>query len=361
MKVKSIPNELLTASKIKPVGENIYDIPALWFEDNIITLIDQRVLPHRFELYQAKNCQDVAFVIRDMVVRGAPAIGAAAAYGIAQAACQEQALETAAETILSTRPTAYDLFFAVEQMLKAIGTGANPTAAAESYVKDIVTRCKTIGEVGNALIEDGNKILTHCNAGALATVDHGTALAPIRAAHDEGKRLFVFVDETRPRLQGARLTAWELCNEGIPHAIIADNAAGYYLSTGELDLVITGADRIASNGDAANKIGTYEKAVLAHENGVPFYIAAPISTIDLTLTSGLEIPIEERGDEEVLQINGQPISFKGAVAKNPAFDVTPHKYITGFITEFGIIEPKNLKELVTEKAREGQLKYGAGS
>ena len=321
-------------------------MPSLWYEDNIINLIDQRLLPSKFEIYTAKHYHDVAFVINDMLVRGAPAIGATAAYGIAQAAVQKQNLKEVAEFLKSTRPTAFDLFYAVDHMIDELTNGNDPVEAANKYVAEIVDRCRRIGEFGNALIKDGDNILTHCNAGALATVDFGTALAPMRAANNNGKKIFVYVDETRPRLQGAKLTAWELFNEEIPHAVIVDNAAGFYLSKKEIDLVITGADRIASNGDAANKIGTYEKAVLASENGVPFYIAAPISTFDLKLTSGDEIPIEERGQDEVLIINEQPITSSGITAKNPAFDVTPHKFITGFITEFGVIKPNQIKEML---------------
>jgi translation initiation factor eIF-2B subunit alpha/methylthioribose-1-phosphate isomerase len=292
----------------------------------------------------------VAYVIKDMVIRGAPAIGAMAAFGLAQAAVQNQNIELVSETLRATRPTAFDLFFAVNHMRIALSSGKDPGQAAETYVNDIVLRCKRIGEFGNELIKDGNNILTHCNAGALATVDHGTALAPIRAANEGGKDIFIYVDETRPRLQGAKLTAWELYNEDIPHALIVDNAAGFYFSQNQIDLVITGADRIARNGDAANKIGTYEKAVLASEHGIPFYIAAPISTFDLELSTGSEIPIEERDPDEVLLVNGLPITCDNIQAYNPAFDVTPNKFITGFITEFGIIKPSDIENVVKNNA-----------
>ncbi|WP_455392771.1 S-methyl-5-thioribose-1-phosphate isomerase [[Eubacterium] cellulosolvens] len=327
-------------------------MPAIWCEENIIKLIDQRILPQKFDIYEAKDYKEVAFAISDMVVRGAPAIGATAAYGLAQAANQNQDLDIVSQTLKSTRPTAFDLFFAVEQMTRAISSGLDPTTAADNYVNQIISKCRKIGEFGNELIKSDTQILTHCNAGALATVDYGTALAPLRVAHVMGKHIFVFVDETRPRLQGARLTAWELYNEDIEHALIADNAAGFYLNRGEVDLVIVGADRIARNGDAANKIGTYEKAVLAFENNVPFYFAAPISTFDPAINVGTEIPIEERAPEEVLVINDASITSEGVRARNPAFDVTPNKYITGFITEFGVIKPEDVDKVLADHRRE---------
>jgi S-methyl-5-thioribose-1-phosphate isomerase len=350
VRVINVSKEIIEQHNRIKHDDNSYDIPAIWFDqdNNLIKLIDQRVLPNNFRITQVENYTEVAQAISDMVVRGAPAIGAMAAYGIAQAVIQQQDLEEASAAILATRPTAFDLFFAVDYMKNAITAGKNPAQAANNYVSDIIEKCKKIGEFGNELIEPKNKILTHCNAGALATVEYGTALAPLRAAHASGKEIFVFVDETRPRLQGAKLTAWELYNEGIPHALIVDNAAGFYFRQNEIDLVITGADRIARNGDAANKIGTYEKAVLAHENGVPFYIAAPISTFDTSLNTGVEIPIENRTPDEVLLINDLPITNSGIQAFNPAFDVTPNKYITGFITEFGIIKPEDIKSVLTK-------------
>ncbi len=344
LKVINIPEKLKQVLKNRQIRPDVYDIPAIWYENNCIKLIDQRVLPNKFEIFKATNYQDVASVIRDMAIRGAPAIGATAAYGIAQAAVQNQDMDLVCRIFLSTRPTAYDLFFAVDLMTKNLDAGKDPISTAEEYVTDIVNRCRRIGKFGNELIKNGDKILTHCNAGALATVDVGTALAPIRTAHEKNKKIFVYVDETRPRLQGAKLTAWELYNEGIPHALIVDNAAGFYLNRNEIDLVITGADRIASNGDTANKIGTYEKAVVAHENDVPFYIAAPRSTFDLNLKTGAEIPIEERSPDEIILIDGFSIANKGSEACNPAFDVTPNKYITGFITEFGVIKPSEIKK-----------------
>jgi S-methyl-5-thioribose-1-phosphate isomerase len=310
------------------------DIRALWFEKNSIKFIDQRKLPYRVEFYVARNVQDCAFAIKDMVVRGAPAIGAAAAYGMVLG-CKN--VEKTANILRKTRPTAYDLFYAIDYMIEKIKKGEDSLRSAEFYVDDIVDRCRRIGENGEPLIKEGMKILTHCNAGALATVDYGTALAPFRVAHNNGKKFFVYADETRPRCQGL-LTDWELEQENIPHAVIADNAAGYYMRNGEIDMVITGADRIASNGDFANKIGTYEKAVLAKENGIPFYVAAPVSTFDNNIKNGDEIVVEERGREELAMINGKTIYPSWTKIRNPAFDVTPKKYVTGFITEDGVIK-----------------------
>jgi translation initiation factor eIF-2B subunit alpha/methylthioribose-1-phosphate isomerase len=318
------------------------EIETVWIEGDVVKLIDQRVLPDEFTIFSAGTVEETAFAIEDMVVRGAPAIGATAAYGMAQAQIQKRDTDVAASILRDTRPTAHDLFHAVDHMLKAIQKGEDPTKAANDYAKDITDRCKKIGLNGNKLIKDGDKILTHCNAGALATVDFGTALAPIRAAHRSGKEIFVWADETRPRLQGAYLTSWELVQEGIPHAIIADNAAGYYMRKGEVDMAIVGADRIAGNGDVANKIGTYEKAVVAKENGIPFYVAAPASTFDFDLDNGDKIPIEERDENEVLVIRGRRIAPEDAKARNPAFDVTPTKYISGYITEKGVLDSSEL-------------------
>lgn len=307
---------------------------ALWFKDDAIVFIDQRKLPYKLEYFTAKTVNDCAFAIKDMVVRGAPAIGAAAAYGMVLG---EKKINQTAEILRKTRPTAYDLFYAVDYMIDKISNGEDALVAANNYVEDIIDRCHRIGENGAVLIKNGMKILTHCNAGALATVDYGTALAPFRIAKEKGKKFFVFVDETRPRLQGL-LTDWELEQEGISHAVIADNAAGHFMKNGEIDMVITGADRIAANGDFANKIGTYEKAVLAKENGIPFYVAAPVSTFDNNIKSGDEIVIEERGREELSVINGKTVMPEYTKVRNPAFDVTPHEYVTGYITEEGIIK-----------------------
>ncbi|MFQ5910500.1 MAG: S-methyl-5-thioribose-1-phosphate isomerase, partial [Thermoplasmata archaeon] len=258
---------------------------------------------------------------------------------------KKEPLDEAAKRLRDTRPTAYDLFYAVDHMLRELEKGTPPIKAASDYVNQISDMCKRIGDNGNEIIRDGDSILTHCNAGALATVDHGTALAPMRAAHRDGKRICVYVDETRPRLQGAKLTAWELGNEGIDYVIIVDNAAGRLMQSEEIDLVIVGADRIATNGDVANKIGTYEKALIAKDNGVRFYVAAPTSTIDFSLPDGRSIPIEERSENEVLEIAGTRIAPKGAKARNPAFDVTPADLIEGIITERGIHKTYELRAL----------------
>ncbi len=305
---------------------------SLWFENNILHFIDQRKLPEEINIFSASTVQQVCYAITDMVVRGAPAIGAAAAYGMA---IGKNDMSRTAELLKKTRPTAFDLFYAVDYMLYCKKNGDDINDVAHHYVKDMIQRCKQIGEHGERIIKDDIRVLTHCNAGALATVDYGTALAPLRAAHRNGKKIFVFADETRPRLQGL-LTSWELSQEGIPHAVIADNAAGFYMKNNEIDIVITGADRIAKNGDFANKIGTYEKAVLAKENNIPFYVAAPISTFDPLLKTGDDIIIEHRSEDELKYYKHAQIMTKQTPVKNPAFDVTPVKYVTGFITEEGI-------------------------
>jgi methylthioribose-1-phosphate isomerase len=327
--------------KVKsPSGYDEYR--AVWMDDGAVHMIDQRALPHTFEVFRADTVDEIAFSIRDMVVRGAPAIGSVAAYGIALAALSGEPLGPAAEAIMSTRPTAGDLFFAVRYVADMIESGMDPQMAAEQYTDTIVEQCRAIGEVGADLIPEGGNVLTHCNAGALATVDHGTALAPIRAAADGGKEFFVFVDETRPRLQGTKLTAWELFNEDIPHAIIADNAAGFYIAKGEVDMVIVGADRICANGDFANKIGTYTKALLAKAHDVPFFVAAPVSTFDFEAQSGADIPIEERDPREVLYLGEYRLAPEGVEALNPAFDVTPSDLVTGIITDQGVITPDKI-------------------
>ena len=316
-------------------------ILAVWYEDNEVKLIDQRKIPERIEIFTAKNSDDIYNAIKSMVVRGAPAIGVTAAYGLAMANKNKENMEKAVKIISSSRPTAYDLFKAINYMKD----NKFSETAAKRYAMEITERSKKIGEYGNELINNGDKILTHCNAGALAVVDWGTALAPMRIAHAGGKKIFVFVDETRPRLQGAKLTAWELQQEGIDYSIIADNAAGYFMKKKDINIAIVGADRIASNGDFANKIGTYEKAVLAKINNIPFYVAAPGSTFDFSLKSGDEIPIEERDENEGLIVNGKNLGPKEGHARNPAFDVTPNEYVTAFITEYGIFKPGELKKL----------------
>ena len=313
------------------------DYRTIWMENGVVKMINQPLLADRFEIYSSEDYKKTAKAIKDMVVRGAGAIGAAAGYAMAQAFLSGDNVKKASEYIKNTRPTAQNLFYAVDKVLKAKDK-KEAVKIAEEIADEDSEASRKIGEYGEKLIKDGARILTHCNAGWLAFVDWGTALSPIYAAARKGKKVFVFVDETRPRLQGAKLTAWELSNENIPHAVIADNAAGYYMKKGEVDLVITGADRIAANGDVANKIGTYEKAVLAKENNIPFYVAAPTSTFDLKCENGDKIPIEERDEKEVLEIKGTRVANPSSHAKNPAFDVTPARYISGIITEKGIVK-----------------------
>jgi methylthioribose-1-phosphate isomerase len=320
--------------------DGVAEFRAVWFEGEKVRMIDQRILPQRFEIVEVGNCKDVANAIKNMTIRGAPSIGAVAAYGMALATLSKIDTNEAATILKAARPTANDLFYAVDHMLKSIASGCDPVNEANRYADDIVQRCTMIGENGASLIDDGCSVMTHCNAGALATVDVGTALAPIRMAWYAGKKIFVFVSETRPRLQGMRLTAWELANEGIPHAIITDGASGHFMKK-DVDIIIVGADRIASNGDFANKIGTYEKAVVARELGIPFYVAAPVSTFDFSIDSGDKIPIENRSEGEVTDIEGKRIAPMGSSALNPAFDVTPSKYVKGFITETGVLSPSD--------------------
>lgn len=347
--------------KVKINGE-IAEYKALWREDSIVKMVDQRKLPHSFEILTLQDHKDTANAIKTMVTRGAGAIGNAAAFAMAQAAMEAENkplddfvkyLNEAAETIRQTRPTAANLFKAVNRCLQASEYGEvstrveNVVNIADEIFKEDLKATEEIAKSGSSLIKDGFKILTHCNAGALAYIDHGTALAPIRQAVKEGKDVFVWVDETRPRCQGSRITAWELEQEGIPYSLIVDNAAGYFMRRGEVDMVIVGADRIASNGDVANKIGTYEKAVLAFENNIPFWVAAPEMTFDLNTPTGAEILIEERDPDEVRMMwglgeDGKPssirVSSNTVSVRNPAFDITPYKYLNGFITERGLIE-----------------------
>ena len=330
----------------------------IWMEGNTIQTIEQNKLPEEFEIISIDTLEDVAKSISTMIVRGAPAIGAMGAFGLAQAiqkmaAPNKQEIQNVRDFLFQTRPTAYDLQHGLDFVMAKTLSDFDPhtmkqiaTESAQAYVDASAEACRKIGEYGNSLINDGDKLLTHCNAGALATVDYGTALAPMRLAHKNGKNIFIFVDETRPRLQGAKLTAFELHEEGISHAVIVDNAAGFYMARGEVDMMITGTDRVAANGDVANKIGTYEKAVVAHENGIPVYIAAPISTIDFTCPTGNDIPIEERNQNEVLDVGGHRVAHEGSTALNPAFDVTPAKYITGIITEQGIYNPGELDKII---------------
>ena len=320
------------------------DIRAVWFEDGRVVMIDQRRLPHELVFVSFDDYRDVAEAIRNMTTRGAPSIGATAAYAMCLAALKGEDLETAARDIKAARPTANDLFYAVDRMAESLAEGADPVEAADTYAQSMVDKCIAIGKYGAPLIKDGFKVMTHCNAGALATVDVGTALAPIRKAWADGRRFSVYASETRPRLQGMQLTAWELNQEGIDHAIIPDGASGHFIRQG-VDMIIVGADRIAANGDFANKIGTFEKAVLAKEFGVPFYVAAPISTFDFDTATGEDIVIENRSEEEVTVVAGNRIAPVGSPALNPAFDMTPARYVTGFITEKGILRPSEIEKV----------------
>lgn len=325
----------------------------VWMEGNVVMMINQNLLPFEFVIHECATYWDTCMAITDMTIRGAGAIGAAAGYAMAQAyleaaaSTQHQLVLEARNDIEATRPTARNLFYAVERVFEAGKISAeNAKIEAQKIALQDIDDTRKIGMYGNQLLKKGARILTHCNAGWLAFVDFGTALAPVYTAHKEGKEVFVYVDETRPRGQGARLTAWELQNEQIPYVIIPDNAAATLMSQGKIDMVIVGADRIARNGDVANKIGTLGRAILAHNFNIPFYVAAPTSTFDESCRSGKEIVIEERSPDEVLyqdgiDANGNRLKVlvcaPGSTAYNPAFDVTPAKYISGFITEKGII------------------------
>jgi S-methyl-5-thioribose-1-phosphate isomerase len=318
-------------------------VRALWYARGTLSIIDQRELPGRTVVRRLTKLAEVADAIRTLAVRGAPSIGVAGAYGMVLAQREGRYTPARAAKLLgATRPTAVDLFVGIGIARDAWEAGEDTEAAANAYRAQIVEECHRIGTAGAPLFRQAHRVLTHCNAGALATVEWGTALAPIRVARDRGAKLFVWVDETRPLLQGARLTAWELGREHIPHAVIADNAAGHFFRTGQVDAVIVGADRIARNGDFANKIGTYEKAVLARENGIPFYVAAPWSTFDASRATGAAIPVEERGEDEVLRFAGRATAPPSSRARNPAFDVTPARYVTAFITPSGVVAPKAL-------------------
>ncbi len=327
-------------------------VRALWWERGSLALLDQRELPGRRVVRRLRTVGEVAQAIRKMVVRGAPAIGVAGAYGMALAWRAEPRSSARAAALLgATRPTAVDLFVGIDAVRRAWDAGHDPLEAAHRYRARVVEECHAIGAVGAPYLRRAHGVLTHCNAGALATVEWGTALAPIRVAHDAGADLFVYVDETRPLLQGARLTAWELAREGIRHAVIADNAAGHYLRAGAIDAVVVGADRIAANGDFANKIGTYEKAVVAHENGVPFFVAAPWTTFDAARKDGRSIPVEQRDPEEVRSIGGRRLTPARSAALNPAFDVTPARYVTAFFTPDGVVRPGRLAARLARRTR----------
>jgi|SRR5579864_4849400 len=302
-----------------------------------LTLLDQTRLPLETVFVRCQQVEDVAEAIRSMRVRGAPAIGVAAAYGLAIAAHTSRDLVEAASLLRATRPTAVNLQWAIERVLARAHSAAEVLAIANEMAEEDVAANKRIGLYGLELVPQHANVLTHCNAGALATVDYGTALGVVRAAHHAGRGIHVYVDETRPFLQGARLTSWELKQEGVPMTLITDSMAGHFMSRGKVDLVVVGADRIAANGDVANKIGTYSLAVLAQAHGIPFYVAAPISTIDLSIADGASIPIEERSSYEVTHIQGVPIAPEGVEAAHPAFDVTPARYVTAIITERGVL------------------------
>jgi methylthioribose-1-phosphate isomerase len=349
-------------------------LPTIDWHDDTIVMIDQRKLPSN-ELYvRCRSAQEVARAIKTMVIRGAPAIGVAAAMGLALGLRKSKAAGTQklavdfykmCETMASTRPTAVNLFWAIERMKKAFAAGA---AAGESVDQikdrleaearlihdDDVASCRAMGAHGAVLVPDRARILTHCNAGALATAGYGSALGVIRAAVEQGKHVTVLADETRPFLQGARLTAWELLRDGIETTVITDSMAGSLMREGQIDLVIVGADRIAANGDVANKIGTYTVAVLAKEHDLPFYVAAPTSTIDLATPDGAHIPIEERSEREITHLGSSRLTPEGARIRNPAFDVTPHRYIAGIITEIGVFQPPYSESLgVVGRVRKG--------
>jgi methylthioribose-1-phosphate isomerase len=352
----------------------------VFWENNQLKMIDQRILPGRFEVLAYKDHVSVARAITDMVVRGAPAIGAAAAFGLALAGFESASnstdglladLQAASNTLKASRPTAVNLAWAVDRVMMSLsqreiakhpegegwGEGESDSirhlvlAEAQRIADEDVEINKRMAEHGATLINDGDTIIHHCNTGALATVDWGTALGVIRTAHEQGKRIHVFVDETRPRLQGARLTAWELEQYGISYEIISDNTAGYFLKAGKVQKCFVGSDRTAANGDVANKIGTYMLALAAHDNGVPFYPVVPTSTIDLSLAHGDLIPIEERNPQEVLGLEfmGERVAPQNAKARNIAFDVTPNRLVTGIVTENGVVYPPfevNLKKAV---------------
>ncbi len=348
------------------------------YEHSLVKMIDQRKLPTVFEIAEFTDYNDVATSIREMYIRGAPAIGAAAGFGMALAAQQSKAtsreallrdLEAAVEVLRATRPTAVNLFWGLERMLR-VATNEEIKHVddirqgileeAQHLADEDVEINKRMAENGAALVKEGDTILHHCNTGSLATVDWGTALGVIRTANEQGKNIHVLLDETRPRLQGARLSAWECEQYNIPYTLIVDNAAGHYMRTGQVDIVFVGSDRTAANGDVANKIGTYKVGVVAKENGIPFFPVVPTSTVDLNLPTGDDIPIEERGADEIvgLTLFGRPVAPVGAKVGNPAFDVTPRKYVTGIVTEHSVVYPPydiNLRRAVEDE----QAKIGA--
>jgi methylthioribose-1-phosphate isomerase len=346
-------------------------LPTIDWQGDTIVMVDQRKLPGQEIYVRCRSAQEVARAIRTMVIRGAPAIGVAAAMGIALGMRRSTAKGTrqfavefqkTCDMMSATRPTAVNLFWAIDRMKRAFAEGAQAgestaelSARLEHEARAIhdedVASCRAMGAVGAAVVPDGARVLTHCNAGALATAGYGSALGVVRAAVEQGKRVAVIADETRPFLQGSRLTAWELLRDGIDTTVITESMAGPLMRSGEIDLVVVGADRIAANGDTANKIGTYTVAVLAHEHKIPFYVVAPLSTIDLATANGDQIPIEERDQREITHLGASRLTPEGAQIRNPAFDITPHRYIAGIITEKGIFRPPYTESL--KRAFEG--------
>lgn len=337
-------------------------VRTLWWDNGCVHMIDQTKIPIEEEILQCKDHLMVGEAIKRLSVRGAPAIGVAGALGLLAGIFHRQYkgrseidkdIAKISEYLVATRPTAVNLKWAIDRMRAVADSHPSDgpeelkrvleAEALKMYEEDVETNRK-MGEFGASVIDQGDNVLTHCNAGALATVDYGTALGVIRAAHNSGKKVHVYVDETRPLLQGARLTSWELKHEGIPFTLITDNMSAYFMKEGKIDKVVVGADRIAANGDAANKIGTYGVAVLAAAHGIPFYVAAPLSTVDFELEDGSKIPIEERDHAEVTHVFGTRVAPEGIEVRNPAFDVTPASYIAGIITEMGIAAAPHTKE-----------------
>ena len=347
-------------------------LPTIAREADAVVMIDQRKLPVQEVYVRCKTAAEVARAIRTMVIRGAPAIGVAAAYGLALGVRNSKVTGTqklaaefyrTCELMAGTRPTAVNLFWAIDRMKAAFAVAARAGESvdqikdrldreAQSIHDEDVANCRALGAFGADVVPADARILTHCNAGALATAGYGTALGVIRGAVEQGKRVTVLADETRPFLQGARLTAWELARDGIQTTVITDNMAGAIMRMGQIDLVVVGADRIAANGDTANKIGTYTVAVLAREHNIPFYVAAPLSTIDLKTPDGHHIPIEERNAREVTHIGGSQMTPDGVLIRNPAFDVTPHHFIAGIITERGVFRAPYTESLARAFASE---------
>jgi methylthioribose-1-phosphate isomerase len=352
-------------------------LPTIEWQGDTVVMVDQRKLPGQEIYLRCRTSQEVAKAIRTMVIRGAPAIGVAAAMGVALGMQRSTAKGTkqfaiefqrTCDMMAATRPTAVNLFWAIDRMKRTFAEGAQAGESTDELAARLerearaihdedVASCRAMGSFGATLLADGSRVLTHCNAGALATAGYGTAIGVIRAAVEQGKRIAVFADETRPFLQGSRLTAWELVREGISTTVITESVAGPLMRAGEIDFVVVGADRIAANGDTANKIGTYTVAVLAHEHKIPFYVAAPLSTIDLATPDGDHIPIEERDQREVSHLGGSRLAPEGAKFRNLAFDITPHRYIAGIITERGIFRAP-FSETLTKAFADRALQAG---